>query len=150
MDAVRMIEGSNRLIQYFGAWPSFHDAEIIDMHLWRGHVLPGDWDDRDIFPVITIKLRVLGAVQPTICGVRDDVFVTLRFHDVSNLQLMNFNHVNQIANFSVSVVPRGKRPTGEDLPPHLSINFEKGFGLAATFLCFRIEVLDATRALEEQ
>ena len=29
------IDGSEKLVRIFGYWPSFHDAEVIDLHLWR-------------------------------------------------------------------------------------------------------------------
>jgi hypothetical protein len=37
-DLVNLIEGSQKITDIFGYWPSFHDAEIISFHLWRGDV----------------------------------------------------------------------------------------------------------------
>jgi hypothetical protein len=37
---------SQKLTSIFGGeWPSFHDAELTDVHLWRGDVKAGDWED---------------------------------------------------------------------------------------------------------
>jgi hypothetical protein len=30
------VQGALALIDWFGSWPSFHDAEILDLHLDRG------------------------------------------------------------------------------------------------------------------
>jgi hypothetical protein len=32
--------GSQKLISVHGKWPNFHDAEIIDLHFWRGQMKP--------------------------------------------------------------------------------------------------------------
>jgi hypothetical protein len=141
-----LIDGTEKLRAFFDAWPCFHDAEVIELHLWRGHVYPGDWDDRNVFPVLTAKIRVLEATQPGATGAGNDVLVTLRFHDVNDLKMQDFNHDNSIVALSVSKQPRGHFTTGEELPPYLVVAFEKGFGLAASFRCFRIEVLSVESA----
>jgi hypothetical protein len=50
-----LIQGSEKLTSIFGYWPSFHDAEIIDLHFWRGVVEPdqGRYD----FPVLTLRIH---------------------------------------------------------------------------------------------
>jgi hypothetical protein len=37
-----LVVGSERLTSIFGRWPSFHDAEIHDLHLQRGCINPED------------------------------------------------------------------------------------------------------------
>ena len=34
------IDGSEKLTRIFGYWPSFHDAEVIELNFWRGDVNP--------------------------------------------------------------------------------------------------------------
>jgi hypothetical protein len=139
-----LIQDGQKLTAMFGGWPSFHDAEIVDLHFWRGDVKPGDWDGRNIFPVLTIKIRVLEATQPGSTHAGHDVLVTLRFHDVDDFKMEAFNHCNQIVEFSVDTQTRGDR-----LPPYLMVRFQPGFGMSASFRCFRIEVVDAVRCTEE-
>jgi hypothetical protein len=141
-----LVDGAQKLRAFFGAWPCFHDAEIIELHLWRGHVYPGDWDDRNVFPVLTAKICVLEATQPGATGAGNDVLVTLRFHGVDELKMQDFNHHNSIVALSVSKRSRGNFTTGKELPPHLVVAFEQGFGLAASFSCYRIEVLSVEPA----
>ena len=51
-----LIEGSEKITEIFGYWPSFHDAEIINFHLWRGDVDAGR--NRYIFPVLTLLVNL--------------------------------------------------------------------------------------------
>ena len=51
-----LVEGSERLTEIFGGWPSFHDAEVIEFNLWRGDVEPEA--RRYIFPVLTTKIHL--------------------------------------------------------------------------------------------
>jgi len=143
------VSGAKKLISIFGAWPSFHDAEVVDLHLWRGRVWPGDWDERNVFPVLTLSVRILEATQPGANNGGNDVLAKLRFHDVSDVKLDDFNHCNQIVGFSIEEKERGTFTDGRPLPPHLEVKLERGFGLSASFRCFRIEVLDAIRCTED-
>ena len=43
------IEGSEKLVGIFAYWPTFHDAEVIELNFWRGDVKPEE--ERYIFPV---------------------------------------------------------------------------------------------------
>ena len=154
-DPSSLVENSEKLSAFFGEWPSFHDAEVVDLHLWRGMMfsgdgIPGNWDPRNILPVMTVKIRVLRATQANLSG--KDAEVTLRFHDFAHLDLKEFNHVNQLGGdgLTVGVISRGKLPNGDDLPPYLSVVFENGFGMKASFLCFRIEVLEVTEYSPEE
>ncbi|HUN77250.1 MAG TPA: Imm50 family immunity protein [Steroidobacteraceae bacterium] len=138
-----VVEQAETLTAFYGVWPDFHDAEVIKLHLWRGYVYPGDWDDRNVFPVLTAKILVLEATQPGATGTEKNVLVTLRFHDVDAIRLQDFNHNNSIVGVCVSEQPRGHFTTGEPLPPSLRVTFEQGFGLGASFGCSRIEVVNA-------
>ena len=51
-----LIEGSKKLTDIFGYWPSFHDAEVIDLHFSRGDVEPDA--DQYIFPLLRVNLHV--------------------------------------------------------------------------------------------
>jgi hypothetical protein len=106
-------------------------------------MLPGDWDERNVMPILTVKIHVLRATQKNLLG--KDVDAVLRFHDFSELKLENFNHCNHLGGYglTVDVIPRGKYLSGEDLPPFLHVVFESAVGLNGSFNCFRIEVVDA-------
>jgi hypothetical protein len=135
-----LIKDSQKLTSVFGAWPSFHDAEVVDLHFWRGHVKPGDWDDSNVFPVLTVKIRVLEATQPNAKHAGDDFLATLRFHDVCDFKMERFDHINQIIELSIST--ECVSPAGESLPSYFVVRFEPGCGITASFRCISIEVLD--------
>jgi Immunity protein 50 len=141
------VDGTERLRAFYsGAWPCFHDAEIVELHLWRGYVYPGEWDDRNVFPILTLKVLILEATQPGATGAGNDVFATLRFHGVDQVRLQDFNHNNSIVGLAVNQQPRGFYTNGEPLPPTLLVTIEQGFGLLGSFSCSRIEVVTAERA----
>jgi Immunity protein 50 len=142
-ETASLIEHSEKLTTLFGCWPSFHDAEVSELHHWRGRVKPGDWDDSNIFPIFTVKLRILQATQKAHTTASPDILATLRFHDVNDFTMSGFNHINQIVELSVTVQERGTFSNGERLPPYLVVSLERGFGISASFRCFRIEVLEA-------
>lgn len=50
------IVGSEKLTAIFGYWPSFHDAEVLELHFWRGNIRTekGIYD----FPVLTLTIHV--------------------------------------------------------------------------------------------
>src|SRR5437867_948381 len=80
MDGIEsLVEKSEKLTSIFGSWPSFHDAEVIDLYYWRGDVRPGDWDDRNVFPVLTVKVLILEATQARATDAGHDTLATLRF-----------------------------------------------------------------------
>jgi hypothetical protein len=34
-----LVDGSKILRPFYGdAWPCFHDAEVVEVHLWRGYL----------------------------------------------------------------------------------------------------------------
>ena len=147
VDPKSVIEGHEKLTELFGEWPSFHDAEVTDLSIWRGDVDPdaGKW----VFPVLTVKLVVQELVKiddPSIPGALDLVpraDVILRFRDVFEFKLDDFNHTNMIVDLAFSLLARGHYTNGEPLKPYIVVEFVRGFGLSATFKCFAVEVVSA-------
>ena len=136
------IEGSEKLTKVFGHWPSFHDAEIVELHLWRGDVDPDR--ERYVFPVLTVKLlQVWELTQETdargFLVSRHHILVTLRFHELDQtLKLDGFNHQNAIFELLIS---RHERTAGPS--PYFDVSFVSSFGMGASFRCYRVEVVDA-------
>ena len=141
-----LIEGSEKLTKIFGFWPSFHDAEVLEMNLWRGDVEPNRGSY--VFPVLTAKIHLwelTDEVGPSGNFVlRHHTLALLRFHAVSGLNLSGFNHQNAI--FGLSVV-REERQEGPS--PMFAVEFERAFGVEAQFDCSRVEVVEAAETNEE-
>jgi hypothetical protein len=136
IDPSSFIENSRLLTELFGEWPSFHDAEVHAVDLWRGDICP----ERDswVGPILNAKIQVLEATQRGAKHAGNDTLVTLRFHDVDHLELREFNHQNAILHLSFEHEPRG-----EGLTPYIRVEFRQAHGIHASFVCLRIEVIGA-------
>jgi hypothetical protein len=53
-DLEKLIGGSAKLTSIFGGWPSFHDAEITEVHLERCEI--NQETETFAVPVLTVKL----------------------------------------------------------------------------------------------
>jgi hypothetical protein len=135
-----LIQNSQKLTKAFGNWPSFHDAEVIDLHFWRGVVKPGDWDDSNVLPVLTVKIRVLEATQPSANHAGDDILATIRFHAVCDFEMERFDTINQIVELCIST--ECVNAAGECLPSYFVVRFESPCSMKASFRCIHIEVID--------
>lgn len=134
------IEGSEKLIGIFGYWPSFHDAEVIDLHFWPGDVNPEE--ERYIFPVLTVKFHLWEMTNDVdgrgYLGTRYHTLSTVRFHDVYKFKMEGFNHQNPIFGLDISQQERSEGPS-----PVFEVIFRPvSFGVDASLTCMRIEVLD--------
>jgi hypothetical protein len=141
MDRIEdMIEGSEKLTRIFGRWPSFHDAEVLDVSLWRGDVNPEQ--NRYVFPVLTATMHLwemTKEVDPRgFFVLRDHTLATLRFHEVQDLRMEGFNYQNAIFELSISRLERTQPPS-----PYFAVEMEPSFGVGASFTCLRVEVSDA-------
>jgi hypothetical protein len=139
------VENGEPVRSFFAAWPSFHDAEVVEMYLSRGHIYPGGSDERNVLPALTIKLRVLEATQAGAAGAGNDVLVTLRFRDASAIKVLSFDDMVSITGIAVTPVARGTYSLGEPLAPRLDVSINTGQRLAASFSCLGIQVVEAIR-----
>jgi len=104
------IPGTEDLADWFGGWPSFHDAEIIDLHLQRAG---RSW-------IRIHAWQITNEVDPDGYYVTDHhVVVTFWFEDIAGLALTGFNPQNVIAGRDVEKTASGYR-----------ISLEPCYGLA--------------------
>ena len=134
------IVGFQKLSAIYGDWPTFHDAEVLELHSWRGRMKDGDWDDGNVMPVLTIKIH-LCIENP---GSRETL-ATMRFSVVDDFRMDGFNQQNAILGLAISVEDRGVFETGQTLPPFLVVRFQSAHGMDACFRCMGIEVVNAVR-----
>jgi len=132
--------GSEKLTGIFGYWPSFHDAEIIDIHFWRGNV--DSEKQKFVFPVLTVTFHLWELTNEVDAKgyfvLRHHTRSTLRFDDVTDFKMENFNHQNAIFGLFINEQEgvNGKLPS-------FSVLFDPANGMDAQFKCMRIEVLAA-------
>jgi hypothetical protein len=68
------VPGADKLLQWFGGSPSFHDAEVLQLHLDRSN---------------TSWIRIMTTYKP--------VVVTFRLEEVADLELADFSCQNVIS-----------------------------------------------------
>jgi hypothetical protein len=94
------IEGAKEFVEWFGSWPSFHDAEVIHLHLNRTgttSLLIHTWE-------------MTGEVLPSgFYSLRKHVEVELLLEEVRDLELADFNQQNVIFGLNVEPVESGLR-----------------------------------------
>jgi hypothetical protein len=136
------IEGSEKLIHIFGNWPSFHDAEVVDLHLWRGDSITERSHPR--FPVLTVKIHLWELTNDIDARgyyvLRNHTLATLRFHDVLDLEIVGFRNQNVIFGLPIESQELSEGPWKRSF----AVEFEPAGEFGATFRCSRIQVLDAT------
>jgi hypothetical protein len=130
-DPVENVDDSQLVLDH-GKWPNFHDAEIINLNIWRGDVRPDDnvW----IGPVIEATFEL--------CALKKPYIAVLRFHDCNRIRMEEFNHQNAIYDLSFKFEERGSCTDGTPLSPYIVVSFKQAFGLALSFKCFRIQAID--------
>jgi hypothetical protein len=137
-DIEKYIGGSEKLTTIFGRWPSFHDAEVIDLHLREGDPA----ENRPPLPVLTTKVHLWELTNEIDAQgyyvLRHHTLATLRFHDVLDLKMKGFTHQNVI--FGLSIVPQERSEGPWKLV--FAVEFEPVAEFEATFYCSRMDVLD--------
>ena len=141
-----LIVGSEKLTGIFGYWPSFHDAEVQELHFWRGNIETerGIYD----FPVLTLTIHVWELTKEVnskgFLVLRYHTLTRLRFYDVNDFQMQGFNHQNAIMELALRSEQRAEGPS-----PYFAVEIEPAFGMGASFKCLRVEVLDAVPCSED-
>jgi hypothetical protein len=142
IDIASLISGSEKLTQIFGRWPSFHDAEIIELTLWRGRVV-GDHE-----PVLTLKVHLWETTAEVDSRGyylrRNHTLCTLRFRGVDEFSMDGFNYQNVILELSIEEKEGDKRPS-----PYFAVQIDTSFGMESSFECLQIEVVDAAPCSED-
>lgn len=100
MDRIKNKEG---LIDIFGRWPSFHDAEIISIYLDR---------DGEYGPFLDAKIHLFEMTNQVddkgIYVLKHHTLATFRFAQVVMGEVKWFNHQNVIAWMSIDEVESGQ------------------------------------------
>ena len=135
MDA---IEHAERLVHVFGEWPTFHDAEVLELTLRRS------LGDELSPPTLQLDLHAWALTDRTdatgVGVIEHDSFVRLEFRGVEALALDGFNHQNVLG--ALEIRERG----GESVqaPRAFEVGLDAIFGVGAVFACTGIAVLQVT------
>lgn len=135
------IQGSEKLTNFFGYWPDFHDAEVLELHFSRGRI-NSDKGQFDL-PALTINIDLKEWANPA--GPSGDtvfrrrVFTTLRFGDVDNFRMEGFNHQNVILGLYIDRLERPQCSSS-----YFRVHFDPAFGMGSIFECRHIEVVNVS------
>lgn len=110
MIKVDKIIGAQRILDWFGSWPLFHDAEVIEVHLSR---------DEDSW----VRLRTKGT--DTAGSVVKPAVVSFYMTGVTDAQMHGFNASNSIVSLEIENV-------GDDAFK-IIVTEAEGFGGSVTF-----------------
>ena len=135
-----LVQGSEKLLQIFGRWPSFHDAEVMEIHLSRAPKETGGSRDRRV--ELLAKIHTWDMTNELDSRgyyvLKNHTLVTLRFSGVEELRLEGFNHQNVI--FGLTIQPKESSGAGSS---KFHVEFDPSFGVDAIFDCSAIEVAGA-------
>jgi hypothetical protein len=128
----RKIKNSNLLMQVFGRWPSFHDAEVISIELFReasGVSLPNLRSKIHAFEM-TSEIDSQGFYV-----LRNHVLVTFLFSGIDENLVNGFNQQNVL--WELAIVDISSRQL-----EHLKfeVHFSSSFGVEVKFKCLGLEI----------
>ncbi|MFT4114364.1 Imm50 family immunity protein [Silvibacterium sp.] len=139
-NTVASIRNSEKLTRIFGQWPSFHDAEVLEIHLNRGNFVPSKKHSE--MPFLTMTVWLWEMTKEVNEGgyfiLRNHTRCTFQFRDVSKLELSDFNSQNAIWGLEIEKKEREEKPT-----PYFAVGVQPSFGIAASFECVEIEITNA-------
>ncbi len=92
------VQGASALVDWFGFWPSFHDAEVVSMELHRTGTS-------------CIKVHTFATTESVDArgyyATTKHVIVSFLLEDISFLQLEGFNHQNVIFGLNLQKTDSG-------------------------------------------
>lgn len=94
------VPGAQDLVTWFGDWPSFHDAEVLSIHLNRCSA--------SIVRIFT-WLKANEINDRGYFGATKHVLVTFVLEGIQTVQLDDFNHQNVISGLSLDKTEAGYR-----------------------------------------
>ena len=92
------VPGAAELFGWFGSWPTFHDGEVLSLHLDRA----GPSRIR-----VHTRERTNELDSHRFYVLRKHIVVTFILEDVSDLELDEFNHQNVVAGLTLNKAPNG-------------------------------------------
>jgi hypothetical protein len=121
---------SAKLEVIFGAWPSFHDAEVMRVSLDRSGPAGPSLD------VVIHLFEMTNEVDAKGFFVRrHHTEVTLRFDGIVELNLREFNRQNVLAGLEIAQV-------GQSGIARFRVSMPSSYGMEAEFECARASVAD--------
>ncbi len=127
-----LVENSGLLVNIFGYWPSFHDAEVLEMNLDRGV----DGVDQSLTARIHLFEMTRVVASDGRLLFRNHVVARFLFRGVVDLVLNGFNHQNVIEGLLIEVSDDGGK-----IPESIVVDFDGCYGVECSFRCKAVSLL---------
>jgi len=138
MNSFDRIEGAEKLVDVFGYWPSFHDAEVLWMRLDRRPLCDNCYGP--VLETLIHAFEMTNEVGPDgFYVLRRHVLVHLRFHEVAGIMMDGFNHQNVLFGLSISDLRERQMERIQ-----FEVGFDSSFGVSVSLQCYRVEVVSVT------
>jgi hypothetical protein len=126
MTSASEIKNEKILTDLFGHFPSFHDAEIVSIHLER---------QGEDAPFLETKIHIRSENSKA-----DDrsLLVTLRFTHIKKCEIKGFNHQNVLSHLEIDQVE-----VEEHKPRRFQVRFPSLHGCEAALSCREVIIIDA-------
>lgn len=126
------IESAERLLEPFGYWPSFHDAEVHEASLKRDDYR----GSHPCAPSLTLRIHVFdsdGTLDDRgYYRIRTSVMATLRFNNIEDVTFHEFGIQNVLNDLQFEQMSDGR----------IGVALGPCFGLHGSLTCQSIEVVD--------
>lgn len=141
------IKNSYKITDVFEYWPSFQDAEILELRLSVAGAEP--WATGSESPALEMKVHVFERTDDLTPEGRfvltKHTLVHLRFGKIEGLQLSNFWYQNCISELEIgieTVRPSRSRSSAEPSRPSLlRVEIQSSVGMSGKFKCQSAEVV---------
>ncbi len=131
------VQGADKLIELFGRWPSFHDAEVVSLVLDRAG------DDDGFGPSLVATIRTFDITHEVLpdglLKLTHECAAVMAFREVVQLQLTGFNSQNVLSGLHIIDI-RDRQLERQ----RFEVWFAGVHGLDARFQCRVVEVLSVT------
>lgn len=137
IDPLTVVKGHEKLTAVYDGWPSFHDSEVLSIHL-----------DRE-GPAIEMRVHLFEGFREENSdriSWRNHTVATLKFSRVVEVQLDGFNNQNVIFDFAIESVAKEPGVAMWDGPAY-RIEIDSSYGVGGSFICRSIEVVSVERGI---
>lgn len=126
------VGGHEKLIEIFGYWPSFHDAEVLS--LTREQTTNDEGHRGFAIQMVLHTWETNGLVnEKGQFQTQKHTQVTIRLDDCADDELKDFTYQNVVFELRFLLTPEAKRP--------LLVEMDSSCGLFGTVQCIRAEVI---------
>jgi hypothetical protein len=137
---MKKVRNSEALADIFGYWPSFHDAEVVEVRVNRGDSLDAQGEVRK--PTLEADIHVFETTDEVteegFYALRKHTLATLAFRGIDELKLDGFNHQSVLFGLGLHDISDRQLEVLK-----WRVSFDSSFGLAATFMCEEIVMVRA-------